>query len=236
MSKTWKTILIILIMGLLGFLVYQSFTKPQPPEEPDLKAMRNSIAADPVINAPNLSEEQKNKYLLEFQKAREEVIKANFDILQGINDIALLKQYLGDLDGAITAWEYANIIRPLNSLSFSNLAALYHFDLHEYGLAEKNYLISIANDPDDIPTIRNLYELYHDALKDAAKAEALFLKSIEENPAVADLYALAGSFYQEIGNKTRAIEYYQKNLELSPGNEAVKRELQKLQAEAETAS
>ena len=76
MSKTWKTILIILIVGIAAFLIYRSLTKTKPPEEPDLEAMRSSIVADPVVNAPNLPEEVKNKFLGQFRKAREEVLKA----------------------------------------------------------------------------------------------------------------------------------------------------------------
>ncbi len=229
MAKTVKIVIALIFVAVAGFFVYNEFGKTAP-QDADLETLKESIIAEPKVAKADLTDEQKNKYLEAFKKAREEIIKANFDSLNGVNDIALLKQYLGDYEGAIDAWQYANIIRPQNSLSFSNLAALYHFDLHEYDKAEKNYLISIANDPDDILTIRNLYELYFDALKDNAKAEALLLDAIENNPTVADLYALTGSFYQQTGNKEKAVEYYKKHLELNPNNEAVRRELQNLQS------
>jgi tetratricopeptide (TPR) repeat protein len=195
--------------------------------------MRQSIIADPVLNAPDLSDEIIAKRLEDFQKARQEVINSNFDTLGGLNSLAQAKRGLGDLEGARVAWEYANLISPLNSLSFSNLAALYHFELNQYDKAEENYLISIANDPDDIPTIRNLFEMYFYSLKDNAKAEALLFQSIEANPEQADLYAVLARFYADIGRVAQAIQYYEKNLELNPANEAARREIERLQAELE---
>ncbi len=227
MGKTVKIAIALILVAAAGFFTYREFSKTVP-QDADLEALKASIIAEAKITKTDLTEEQRDKYLEQLKTAREAVINANFDTLQGINDVAILKQYLGDYEGAIDAWEYANIIRPQNSLSFSNLAALYHFELQEYDKAEKNYLISIANDPDDIPTIRNLFELYFYALKDNGKAEALLLDSIKNNPEAADLYSLTGSFYQQIGNKEKAIEYYQKHLELNPTNEAVRRELEKL--------
>lgn len=227
-----KTIKIIIVLAVLAGVVFAFSTlKNSGPGDEDLSAMKNSIAADPVVTTTALTPEQIEKRLEQFRTARELVVAANFDTLQGVNEIAMYKEQLGDFEGARIAWEYANIIRPQNSLSFANLAALYHFDLKQYDKAEKNYLISIANDPDDIPTIRNFFELYFYAVKDFAKAEAVLLKSIDANPNEADLYSLIGTFYKETGNREKAIEYYKKHLELNPNNENVKRELAKLEAQ-----
>ena len=229
MHKFAKIAAVVLILVAVGFFLRDKIF-PGKNTDQDLEAMKTSITTDPKVNNPNLTPDQIESFMKRFRTAREQVISLNFDILQGINEVAIIKQSLGDFEGAKTAWEYANIIRPKNSLSFSNLAALYHFDLKEYDKAEQNYLISIANQPNDIPTIRNFYELYFYALKDNAKAEALLLESIKANPGVADLYSLAGSFYASIGRKDEAIKNYEKHLELNPGNEAVKRELEKLKS------
>jgi len=229
MRKYIKIVIIMLIAAGAVF-AFTRLNKPQN-DEPDIEAMKDSIAADPAVRADHLNAEQIEQRLAQFRTARDQVVAANFDSLQGINEIALLKQQLGDFEGARIAWEYANIIRPKNSLSFSNLAALYHFDLKQYDKAEKNYLISIANDPDDIPTIRNFFELYYNAIKDNAKTEALLLRSIQNNPDRSDLYALAGGFYRDTGNIGRALEYFKKSLEISPNNEAVKNEIIRLEAQ-----
>lgn len=225
-----KIVIVLLILVGAG-LAYFASQKP-PDGEQDLAAMKDSIARDPAVSGNiNLTAEQIDQRLAKFRTARDQVVAANFDTLQGVNEIALLKQQLGDLEGARIAWEYAGIIRPQNSLSFANLAALYHFDLQQYENAEKNYLISIANDPDDLPTIRNFFELYFYAVKDNTKAEALLLSAIADNPAQADLFALTGSFYRDTGNIDKAIEYFQKSLEINPGNQAVRNEIARLQAQ-----
>lgn len=231
MKRIIKTIVILAIITVAGFFVYQKFIQPAPVDS-DLEKMKQSILTEPKVSAADLPEDQKNKYLEQYGKARQELIQSNLDSLQGVNTVAQIKRILGDMDGAITAWEYANIIRPKNSLSFSNMAALYHYDLKQYDKAEKNYLISVANDPGDIPTIRNFFELYFYSLKDNAKAEALLLDAISNNPSAADLYSLTGKFYADTSRPGQAIEYYQKHLEINPANEAVRREIERLKTQA----
>lgn len=232
--KYLKILIVVIILAAAGFFLSKQLGKQQPVS--DIEAMKQSLLAPANIKAQNLTAELKEKYLSRLKAAQDQLIEFNFDNLQIVDQVAQYKKYLGDIDGAITAWEYANHIRPQNSLSFSNLAALYHFDLKQYDKAEKNYLISIANDPDDINTIRNLYELYTTAAIDNAKAEALLLAAIDENQSspdkAVDLYALAGSFYAENGNNLKALEYYRKVLEINPKNEPVKKEIARLEAVA----
>ena len=231
MFRIFKIIVLIVLLGAAGFFLYREIAKPEQTD--DVEAMKQSLIAPAVVRDGSLSAELKDKYQAELKKAQDQTASFNFDNLQSINSIAQYKKLLGDIDGAIVAWEYANRIRPQNSLSFSNLAALYHFDLKQYDLAEKNYLISIGNDPDDMNTIRNLFEMYFYALKDNGKAEALLLQAIEENkenPTVlVDLYGLSGSFYVDTGNNQKALQYYRKALGLNPQNEAVRQEVARLE-------
>lgn len=229
MAKNFKIIIAILILSTVGYVTYQKVSNKDSADQ-DLEAMKNSIVAEPRVAVTDLTPEQKDKFLQQLKDAQAAVVKFNFDNLQAVNDVARLKKALGDFEGAITAWEYANLSSPKNSLSFSNLAALYHYDLKEYDKAETNYLISISNDPDDINTIRNLFEMYYYAIKDLTRAEALLLESIENNPEAVDLYALAGSFYAEIGRNDKALEYYEKALGLNPNNQAIKKEIERLKA------
>ena len=226
-SKILKIAVILAVIA--GAVFFIAKVKNRGSQDQNLQAMKDGIVADPIAKNASLTPDQIAQRLEQFKKAKEAVIASNFDSLQVVNQIALLKQQLGDFEGARIAWEFANIIRPKNSLSFANLAALYHFDLKQYDKAEKNYLISIANDPKDVPTIRNFFELYYYAIKDNVKAEAVLLKAIDQNPNAADLYSLLGSFYKETGNREKAILYFKKHLEMNPGNEAVKRELANLE-------
>lgn len=231
-NKVFKIIIVVALALAAGLFLWTKFVNKPPVSDQGLEVMKQSIIASANVKNADLTEEQKQKFLDELKKAQDSLAQSNFDHLQSVNAVGFYKKALGDVDGAITAWEYANFIRPKNSLSFSNLAALYHYDLQQYDKAEQNYLISIANDPDDINTIRNLYELYYFSLKDNAKTESLLLESIADNPQAPDLFALAGDFYATAGKTDKAIEYYQKAADLNPKNEAIKKEIDRLKAEA----
>jgi len=224
-------ILVVVIVIVAGFFIFKQFNQPAEPIAPktvDLTPLKQSLATRPTVGEVELPQAKIDQYLSQYDAALEQVKKVNFDTLQGVNQIAQIKKSLGDYDGAIKAWQYANAIRPKNSLSFSNLASLYQYDLHEFDKAETQYQISIANDPGDISTIRNFYELYFYDLKDNSKAESLLLDSIKKNPDNADLLSLTGRFYADTGDNAKAIEYYQKHLELSPGNTAARKEIERL--------
>lgn len=237
-----NAVIVLLIIGAIGYVIFNKQPQPEvenPPVSPQLilteeeqSQLKASVETPPAVGQDkelDLSEEQINTYLADFETAIEETKKADFNTLQGLNDIAQIKRNLGDFQGAVDAWKYANFIRPGNSLSFSNLAALYHYDLREYDKAEEQYLVSLANDPDDIPTIRNFYELYFYDFKDNQKAEQLLLDSVEANVDSPDLLALTARFYSDTGQNEKAIEYYNKHLELRPGNEAAQKEIERLQ-------
>lgn len=229
----WIITAIIVIAGgyaLLGQFNNSEGTVPSG-DDPRLAELRVSIDSEPVVgdNIP-FSEEKIATIKSQLLDAQDQVKKVNYDTLQGLNTVAQLKRQLGDIDGAIAAWEYANIIRPANSLSFSNLAALYHFDLNEFEKAEEMYRISVSNDTDDLLTIRNFYELYHYSIKDDTKASELLAEARKNNPEAGDLYTLSGRFYKEVGDIEKAIEMYEKALELDPTNNAVGREIQRLRS------
>lgn len=230
----WVVALIIIIVG--GYFLTTNINKPgdgniPAGEDINLEELRTSIDAEPVVgeNLP-YSDEQIETFKRQLIDAQEEVRSVDYDTLQGVNGIAQLKRQLGDVQGAIDAWEYANAIRPQNSLSFSNLAALYHFDLNEFEKAEEMYRISVDNDPDDLLTIRNFYELYHYSMKDDVKAEALLEEARNNNPEAVDMYTLSGRFYTETGNIVKAIEVYENALALDPDNVNVNREIQQLKS------
>lgn len=230
MNRSIKILIAAVLIGAGVFFVYSEFMK-KPPVEDELEVMKQGILAPAKIFATDLTEEQKAKFLEQLEEAQKIVVKTDFDNLQSINDVARLKRLFGDFEGARLAWEYANIIRPKNSLSFSNLAAMYHYDLKDYQKAEENYMVSVANDPDDVPTIRNLFELYRYSLKDDVRAEALLLESIEVNPEAPDLTALLAGLYAETGRIEKAVEYYEKHLRQNPQNDAARKELDRLKKE-----
>ncbi len=213
-----------------GLFVFQRINQ-KVPEDPALLALRQGITQGAAGSSMDLSEEAQGlQFLSQLQAAQEQAVKSNFDSVAAINEVARLKLLLGDEDGARQAWEYLTLIRPKNALAFASLGRLYHHNLGLYQKAEDYYLRALVNDPHELATIRNFFELYHNALRDDAKAEALLQEALKTNPQAAELYALAGKFYQDLGQISQAVENYQEHLKLNPANDAVRKELLKLKA------
>lgn len=214
------------LIGFSGWLFFRNQTPSHKEQE-----IRNKILADPRILVENLSEQDLTNLLENFRRAKEQIVKTDFDSPQALHEIATIKKQLGDFEGAVLAWEYLGEIRPKSSLSFFHLGLLYHYELPDKTKAETKYLTALANDPKDIEIIRNLFEFYFRVLGDKAKAEALLSKSLEENPKSAELYVIGGNFYAHLGQKEKALDFYNKHLELNPNNGAVEKEVERLASE-----
>ena len=103
MHKFAKIAAVVLILVAVGFFLRDKIF-PGKNTDQDLEAMKTSITTDPKVNNPNLTPDQIESFMKRFRTAREQVISLNFDILQGINEVAIIKQSLGDFEGAKTAW------------------------------------------------------------------------------------------------------------------------------------
>ena len=117
-------ILVVLAVIVVGFFMFKQFNKPSESDVPkvvDLTPFKVSVATKPVLGEVDLTQELADQYLARYENVLARVQAADFDTLDGLNEIAQIKRIFGDFDGAIKAWEMANIIRPVNSLSFSNL-------------------------------------------------------------------------------------------------------------------
>ncbi len=142
------------------------------------------------------------------------------------------KMQVGDYEGARDAWEYLSEIRPKNSLSFGNLAALYTYNLYNPEKAEYNYLKAIENskgEPFNINYYRNYAEFALYFLQDREKAKNILKEGIDANPdRYYDLAVFLADIYKEEGDSENAIQYLEKALEIKPDSALIKEELQKL--------
>lgn len=199
-------------------------------EDPEVLELRQSALIQPKVGS-EISESAKTEYLLKFESLKQKLQAEGFENLKDLETLAELKRSLGDTQGAADVFTYMGLIRPQNAFSFASLGLLYHHDLKKYDLAEKNYLIALSNDSDDTQTVRNLFDLYWKGFGNLAKAEALLLESIKANPSSADLYVLGGNFYSSLGKKEKALEFFEKHMELNPHNGVVMKEIERLKSE-----
>lgn len=223
MSKKIKVIIaIIIFMVVIGFMIYYFFLKK--PADPYAGVF------DWRIVKTDLEPWEIEKFSQEFLAVKES-LQQDANQLDGWMQLGMLKKFVGDYKGAEQAWLKANEIRPKNSLSFHALADLYVNFTKEYAKAEPMYRQAIANslgEQFNILYYRNFFYYYRDYLHQPDKAEEVLLEGIQDNPQSADLVTLLASFYEEKGENSQAIEYYQKSLELYPDNEAVKKALENL--------
>ncbi len=222
-SERIKFIISLIILVLvIGVIVYYLWPKQGAQEE-------NSLLSFKIVSQ-DLSEEEKADYLNKFQAAKTSLEQNpdNFTLWLGLG---MLKKDVGDYEGAEKVWIHVGEIRPKNSISFGNLADLYANFLKDYNKAISAYQTAIANSAGEAGNARfyrNFFEFYLYYLNDKVAAESILLEGIERNPASSELPILLAGFYRDEGNKQKAIEYFQKALELDPQDDLVKAELKKL--------
>ena len=131
-------------------------------------------------------------------------------------DLALLRKFIEDYDGAEEIWVFMSKEWADNPIAFGNLGDLYTFYLKNYPKAEANLKMVIDIDPSDVSAYRNLYMLYTNQYTEK-KSEALptLLVGIKANQKVTDLMVLAAGYYKDAGDGAKAKEYYNMALPLA---------------------
>ena len=153
-------------------------------------------------------------------------VKTNSTFFDGWIQVGLLKKIIGDFEGARDAWEYAGIIQPKNSLSFSNLGELYWRYLHEYIKSETNFRISIKHKPEDMQNYVSLAELYHYSFKEkAGLADDVLLEGLQNNPGDGTLMRRLAYLYEQRGEWASALSWWEKVLASAPDDEEVKNKI-----------
>lgn len=156
-------------------------------------------------------------------------VKADPSFFKGWIDLGLFKKTIGDFEGARDAWEYAGVIQPLNSISFSNLGELYWRYLHLYPESEKNFETAIRHKPDDIQNYVSLAELYHYSFTEKFdEADDVLLRGLSLNPGDDWLTRRLAYLYEQRGEIVKAIEWWEKVLAQNPEDEGVKQRIEKL--------
>lgn len=167
------------------------------------------------------SEEQKRKLYASIENFGQ-AVKGNPDYLLGWIELGITKKVIGDYEGARDAWEYAGIIRPFNSVSFSNLGEIYWRYLPDFPRSEKNFKTAIKNKPDDFSVYISLSDLYYYSYKEKKDlAYAVLLDGIAANPNDANFPRALAALYERDNNFVKAIEWWKKVFASEPDNTAV---------------
>ncbi len=245
-------IILALFVLLIGFFVYKYknldvFSLPNASISPvaSLTSTVSPSFSSPVSGSTQLNAEpplEWDKFLIKDKTLSEDYvlrIKKDFDgrvvVLQKnktlFNDWVALgndKKQVGDYYGARDIYIFAGQIRPLNSLSFGNLGDLYMNFLKDYPSAEiafKRAVVNVGNENSSY--IRNLIDLYNFWGKKDLEKQTI-LEAISKFPKEPPFLVLMSRWYLQAGDKTNAIVYMQKALDLDPQNQAIQRELENL--------
>ncbi len=225
-----KKVLIAVLLALVLVIVAFSGKIFKPAQKPEGKKTLWERIQDFKVAREDLSSELIEKYFQEFTVYKNQVLQTpDKFVFDSLMSMAMIKYNLEDYKGAEEIWLYVCDQRPLSSPPFYNLGNLYANIYEDYPNAEKYYKKAIENDPAEISYYRNFFELYY--YKYAEKknlAEKVLLDALAQGSDNIDTINLLGTYYQEIGNKDKAIEYFEKSLKLDPSNEAVKRTLKNL--------
>lgn len=195
----------------------------------DIKINSSSAKIEKLIkiNGSVALSEIQQKLLIEI-KEKLLLYNENYDALL---ELALIKQAVNDLDGALDLYKKMNSLRPKDLVPLNNSASIY-FDRKEYEKAEATHL-QILNDitPKWMNSYNELYSIYQFHLKDKRGSfESVLLNGIEKyEEEKLSLTQKTAVYYDELmGNIPKAIEYYEKTLKLSPNNQIIKKRLKEL--------
>lgn len=124
--------------------------------------------------------------------------------------LAVDRKIIGDYAGAVEIWEYVATLSPKDPIAFGNLGEMYEYYLKDYPKAEKNWLATLKLKPDYLYGYRALAELYASLYTEKAYlAPKILEQGLSKNPHSNELMAILADYWKKMGDKSKAIYYYQ---------------------------
>jgi len=149
--------------------------------------------------------------------------------VKGWLGLAGLRKIVKDYKGTEEALLVASKLDPKSAVCFASLANLYHYFLQDYTKAEEAYLKSLENNARDVNLYIEASNLYRLKLDNLSRAEDMLLNGLKYNPDNFELVIALADFYKETGDKEKAIEYFEKAIEILPERaESIQKEIDKL--------
>lgn len=136
---------------------------------------------------------------------------SNYDLMLSLGDLLMVK---GELDRAIRTYCDGITLNPDNFMAYAKAGlALWEKDYVEEAVV--SFHKSIALNPNFEISQNNLGVVYLDGLKTPQEAIGYFQNAIRLNPNYTLAYFNAARAYQQLGEDTKAAEYYQMSLNLN---------------------
>jgi len=155
--------------------------------------------------------------LAQITELRQDIKEGEGGFVSNYIEIGKLYRELGDDRRELATYKKLARLRPQSYPPFTAMGE-YYKQREQYGLAEKNMLKAIENDPDNVNLYYNLSFLYTYNLDGRDEDfEVLVLDSIAQYPIVeASLTQILGFYFKDTGSADKAREYLTKLLELAP--------------------
>lgn len=210
--------LIIVVIVLIALGVGLAYWQKQSPE----------ISTNTNENYEQLNNEQKEKLAQATKK-----VKDNPESNIALIELARIQTEFRWHEEAIATYNKALELAPLDPLALNNLSNIY-FTLEQYEKTEELLLKIINSNPRAmLQSYTDLADLYRYQLPEKRdKTPEILLKGLEHNPEKQELFLrYLAVYHKDFGDKQKAVEYYEKLLEVEPDNETARTELEQLQAE-----
>ena len=207
---------------------------PKTDIAPEAEGVRSYVGRDPVEVRPvfedvKLFTEDQKKQIYAKIEENGRAVTINPEHFFGWMDLGMLKKTIGDFEGARDAWEYAGVIQPGNSISFSNLGELYWRYLPNFQKSETSFKTSIKHKPNDWQNYISLAELYHYSYKEkydlAPQALLDGLKAIPDDETITRRLAY---LYEQRNEWQKSLEWWEKILIYSPGDTEVQQRIDRV--------
>lgn len=219
-----QLVVLVVIAGALGYYFYRQANQKSPLGSKEL----HQIEFRPDPDFPKSMIEQ---YQERFNFIKQQIENEPNELTHWLALASTMKA-IQSYDQAEEVWLYITEKWPDDPTAFANLGDLYANFLPDYPKAEWAFKQAIAkteNINEHLIFYRNLHRLYQQKYQEKTDlADDILFEALEKYPDEPDFLTLLADYYQNEGDKEKAIEYYEKLLKVDPLNQEAKRELEKL--------